>query len=81
MSLRSDSVTFGGVISGTGALLQMGSNTLTLTGDNSYGGGTTINTGATLQLGNGGTTGSIVSNVTDNGSLIFNRSDSVPLTR
>ena len=74
---RSDSVTFGGVISGTGALVQMGSGTLTLTADNSYGGGTTINTGATLQLGNGGTTGSIIGNVTDNGSLIFNRSDNV----
>ncbi len=74
---RSDSVTFGGVISGTGALVQIGAGTLTLTADNSYGGGTTINTGATLQLGNGGTTGSIISNVTDNGSLIFNRSDNV----
>ena len=74
---RSDSVTFGGVISGTGALAQIGSGTLTLTADNSYGGGTTINTGATLQLGNGGTTGSIIGNVNDNGSLIFNRSDNV----
>ena len=74
---RSDSVTFGGVISGTGALVQMGSGTLTLTGDNSYGGGTTINAGATLQLGNGATTGSIIGNVTDDGSLIFNRSNNV----
>jgi outer membrane autotransporter protein len=74
---RSDSVTFGEVISGTGTLVQMGSGTLTLTADNSYGGGTTINTGASLQLGNGGTTGSIIGNVTDNGSLIFNRSDNV----
>ena len=74
---RSDSITFGGVISGTGTLVQMGSGTLTLTADNSYGGGTTINTGASLQLGNGGTTGSIIGNVTDNGSLIFNRSDNV----
>ena len=74
---RSDSITFGGVISGTGVLVQMGSGTLTLTADNSYTGGTTINTGASLQLGNGGTTGSIVGNVTDNGSLLFNRSDTV----
>ena len=36
--------------------------------------GTTISAG-TLQLGNGGTTGSIVGNVTDNGMLAFNRSD------
>ena len=39
-----------------------------LTGDNTYTGGTTISAG-TLQLGNGGTTGSIVGNVTDNGAL------------
>jgi len=50
--------------------------TLILTGTNTYTGGTTISTG-TLQLGNGGTTGSIVGNVADNGILAFNRSDSV----
>ena len=74
---RSDSITFGGVISGTGALVQLGSGTLVLTADNTYGGGTTIDPGATLQLGNGGTTGSITGNVTDNGSLLFNRSNNV----
>src|SRR5271165_75403 len=74
---RSDSITFGGLISGTGALVQMGSGTVTLTAENSYGGGTTIDTGASLQLGNDGPTGSIIGNVTDNGSLIFNRSGNV----
>src|SRR4029079_2814499 len=44
--------------------------------NNTYTGGTTINSG-TLQLGNGGTTGSIIGDVTDNGTLAFNRSDSV----
>ena len=73
---RSDSVTFGGVISGTGALVQKGSGTLTLTADNTYTGGTMINAG-TLQLGHGGMTGSIIGNVTDNGSLLFNRSNNV----
>jgi outer membrane autotransporter protein len=70
---RSDIVTFPGVISGTGSVTQAGSGTTILTGDNIYGGGTTITAG-TLQLGNGGTSGSIVGNVVDNGTLVFNRS-------
>ena len=73
---RSDAVTFGGLISGTGSLTQLGGGTLTLTGANTYTGGTTISAG-TLQLGNGGTSGSIVGNVADNGVLAFDRSDSV----
>ncbi|HEY4201336.1 MAG TPA: autotransporter-associated beta strand repeat-containing protein [Devosiaceae bacterium] len=71
---RSDSATFGGIASGTGALAQLGHGTTILTGANTYAGGTTISAG-TLQLGNGGTTGSIVGNVADNGTLAFNRSD------
>jgi fibronectin-binding autotransporter adhesin len=71
---RSDVFTFGGLISGTGSVRQIGSGTTILTADNSFTGGTTIN-GGTLQLGNGGTTGSIVGNVTDNGTLAFDRSD------
>jgi autotransporter-associated beta strand protein len=73
---RSDDVTFAGVISGTGNFKQVGTGTTTLTGANSYSGGTTIN-GGTLQLGNGGTSGSIVGNVVDNGTLAINRSDDV----
>ena len=73
---RSDSVTFPGVISGTGSVSQIGTGTTILTAANTYTGGTTISAG-TLQLGNGGTTGSIVGNVTDNGTLAFDRSDSV----
>jgi autotransporter-associated beta strand protein len=49
---------------------------LILSGANTYTGGTTISAG-TLQIGNGGTTGSIVGNVTNNGVLAFNRSDIV----
>ena len=73
---RSNALTFGGVISGTGAVQQNGAGTTILTADNTYTGGTTINAG-TLQLGNGGTAGSIVGNVLNNGALAFNRSDAV----
>jgi autotransporter-associated beta strand protein len=71
---RSNVLTFGGVISGTGSVQQNGAGTTVLLLDNSYHGGTIINAG-TLQLGNGGTTGSITGNVTNNGMLAFDRSD------
>ena len=71
---RNNALTFGGVISGTGAVQQIGTGTTVLLGDNTYAGGTTINAG-TLQLGNGGTTGSITGNVTDNSILAFDRSN------
>jgi autotransporter-associated beta strand protein len=71
---RSDVVTFPGVISGTGSITQAGIGTTILTADNTYSGGATI-AGGRLQLGNGGTTGSIVGNVVDNGALVFERSD------
>ena len=64
------------MISGSGGLAQLGRWHHLLTADNSYSGGTTIAAG-TLQLGNGGTSGSILGNVTDNGTLAFNRSDTV----
>jgi len=67
---------FAGTISGTGGLTVAG-GTLVLTGANTYTGGTVINPGAALQLGNGGVTGSIAGDVTDDGSLIFNHSDNV----
>ncbi|WP_264873637.1 autotransporter-associated beta strand repeat-containing protein, partial [Saccharibacter floricola] len=74
---RSDDVTLGALVSGTGGLDQNGSGTTTLTGNNSYSGPTSINKG-TLQLGNGGTSGSIASQaITDNGTLALNRSDDV----
>ncbi|WP_208430651.1 autotransporter outer membrane beta-barrel domain-containing protein, partial [Methyloligella halotolerans] len=57
-----------------GSLVKTGTGTLTLSGANTYTGGTTIS-GGTVQIGNGGTTGSIVGNVTNNSALVFNRSD------
>jgi outer membrane autotransporter protein len=54
------------------SLTKIGSGTWMLTGSNTYSGGTTISAG-TLQIGNGGTTGNIIGNVTDNGTLAFNR--------
>ncbi|MBV8485970.1 MAG: autotransporter domain-containing protein, partial [Verrucomicrobia bacterium] len=71
---RSDNYTFKGIISGTGSLENDGKGTLILTGDNMYTGGTLVDAG-TLQIGNGGTTGNIAGNVTDNHRLRFNRSD------
>ncbi|QRY70664.1 autotransporter outer membrane beta-barrel domain-containing protein (plasmid) [Ensifer sp. PDNC004] len=63
-------------ITGAGGLTKQGGGTLTLTGANSFAGGTTINAG-TLQLGNGGTNGSIIGDVANDGTLSFNRSDLV----
>ena len=71
---RSDVMTFPGAISGSGTVTQSGTGTVVLTGTNAYTGGTTIAAG-TLQIGNGGTSGSIVGNVVDNGVLAFDRSD------
>ncbi|MGA7815225.1 autotransporter-associated beta strand repeat-containing protein, partial [Caballeronia sp.] len=70
---RSDTATYGGVVSGPGSLTQQGSGTTVLTGGNTYTGGTTISAG-TLQLGNGGNTGSVAGNIIDNAALAFNRS-------
>jgi autotransporter-associated beta strand protein len=65
-------------ISGSGVLIKLGGATLTLNASNSYSGGTVISNG-TLQLGAGGTTGSLStsSTITNNGTLVFNRSDNI----
>jgi fibronectin-binding autotransporter adhesin len=73
------SQTFSNSISGTGAVNALGVGMLILAGTNSYSGGTTIS-GGTLQIGNNGTTGSITGNVTDNGTLAFDRGNAYTFT-
>jgi len=66
------------VISGNGTLTKFGNGTATLLGANTYIGTTTIS-GGTLQIGNGTTAGSLSSSSTiiDNGTLVFDRSNTV----
>ena len=65
-----------GSISGSGGLLKDAAGTLTLSVANTYTGATTIS-GGTLQLGSGGGTGSLSpsSAITNNATLVFNRSN------
>lgn len=65
-----------GGIAGTGSLAKTGDGALVLTGAGTYTGGTTIDSGL-LQLGDGGTSGSIVGDVSNSGTLAFNRSDTL----
>jgi len=69
-------VTAGYAISGAGSVSQTGAGTTVMTGDNTYTGGTTISAG-TLQIGAGGTTGSIVGKVSNAGTLVFDRSNTL----
>jgi autotransporter-associated beta strand protein len=71
-------LTLGGVISGSGLLHKLGAGNLFLTADNTYTGGTLISAGA-LFLGNGGSAGSVLGPITDNGILVVYRSDPVTL--
>jgi autotransporter-associated beta strand protein len=72
---RTDALTYGGAISGTGTLTQAGTGTLILTGNSTFAGTTTISSGV-LQIGSGGTSGSLSGAMVDNAVLAFNRTDS-----
>jgi autotransporter-associated beta strand protein len=74
----SKTITVNGVITGSGSLTKLDSGPLVLTAANTYTGPTIIGAG-TLQLGNGGTSGSLSpsSQITNGGSLTFNRSDTL----
>ncbi|GEM_PF-6816693 len=80
---RSDNTVYGGVITANGSFAQVGSGTLTLTGNSSTRGNVTIGAGSTLQIGNGGTSGWIggtsgfAGSIANSGTLAYNRSDNV----
>ncbi|WP_238149677.1 autotransporter-associated beta strand repeat-containing protein [Dyella jiangningensis] len=61
--------TYGGSMSGTGALVKAGAGALVLSGANSYTGGTTVRAG-TLQ----GDTTSLVGDITNDAALVFDQS-------
>jgi autotransporter-associated beta strand protein len=75
---QSATTTYAGILSGSGGLTETGSGLLALTASNTFRGATTISAGS-LQLGGGGTTGSLSTSsaITDNGTLVFNRSNAV----
>ncbi|MEI6070987.1 MAG: autotransporter-associated beta strand repeat-containing protein [Verrucomicrobiae bacterium] len=73
-------ITLSNAISGAFGLTKVGAGTLILTGATNTSTTTTISSG-TLQIGNAGTAGVLGSGaVTDNGTLAFNRTDSVTVS-
>ncbi len=71
---RSDAVAFDKDISGTGNVVKNNVNTVTYTGAGTYSGITYVN-GGTLSVGNGGSAGSLTSNINNKAIVTFNRSD------
>ena len=76
---RTGSLTFAGAVTG-GGNIQTSSGTVIFTGTL----GTspspvslTVNSGSTAQIGAGATSGAIFGSITDNGALIYNRSDTI----
>ena len=83
LSIAGDT-SFGGVLSDAGSKagtlgLEVTAGNVQLSGPNTYNGGTTVDSGGTLQVNDGGTVGtSAVGNIiTNNGTLIFNHSNSI----
>ncbi len=78
---RSDAITLGSIISGTGALTQSGTGTTSLTVTHTYSGITTITDGV-LSVGSGGSVGTLGTStitVTSPGNLTINKSTAVSL--
>lgn len=71
---RSDDVAFNKDISGTGNVVKNNTNTVTYTGAGTYTGITYVNDG-TLSVGDGGTAGSLTSNINNKANVTFNRSN------
>lgn len=78
-SSKNYSLTGSGAIGGVTILSKSGTGTLTLATNNTYTGETVIN-GGTIQIGSGGTVGSLGTGpVVNDGTLAFNRSDTVTI--
>ncbi|MBB6262630.1 autotransporter-associated beta strand protein [Paenochrobactrum gallinarii] len=75
---RQDSLTFDGIISGSGSVSQIGTGTTVLVSDNTYTGATNVVEG-NLQIGDGHITGNISGNafIDKNATFAFNRSDAL----
>jgi autotransporter-associated beta strand protein len=69
---------FAGVISGNASLsIDKG---VVLSGNNTFTNGTTIDAGGTLALGRGGASGSVIGDIVDNGTLLYNHNTTFTLT-
>lgn len=67
---------FSGGIHGAGALKVTNGASETIAGAADHTGGTAIDAGATLQVGDGAANGSLTGDITNNGTVRFNRQDS-----
>ncbi|QLK63657.1 autotransporter outer membrane beta-barrel domain-containing protein (plasmid) [Enterobacteriaceae bacterium Kacie_13] len=70
-------ITMSGVIGGSGPLTTRG--IIDVTADNTYTGGTTISANSTLSMGRRTTTGSVIGDITNNGTLALTRSNDFTL--
>lgn len=69
--------TYGGNISGTGSVELNTTAAVVLTGTNTFSGLIAVPMLETLQIGNGGTTGSLTADISNNGTVVFDRSDNI----
>lgn len=75
LAIANATQTFSGRMTGTGGV-NLAAGTLALTGDNDFA-TLGISSGATVRVGAGGTTGAIGADVTNYGTLVFDRADNV----